>query len=141
MVNRDQKYFHNILHPESNYTPSIYTKKNVPNLTTTEYIWKKAGYESKYRPSLEDYPAKANSPIYYSDIEDRKLPNSAISKLKIQGSMYGHPRNEMSMAYNERDRSACPAMHTKKFLHMAITFVRPVICIAGSQPQKGGTTL
>ena len=105
MVNREQKYFHNILHPESKYAPSIYTKKNVPNLTTTEYISKKAGYESKYRPSLVDYPAKANSPIYYSDIEDRKLPNSAISKPKSQGSMYGHPRNEMSMAYNERDRS------------------------------------
>ena len=30
---------------------------------------------------------------------------------------------------------------TKKFLHMARTFVQPVICIAASKPQKGGTIL
>jgi len=125
IVNHEQKYYNNISHAESKYTPSIDTMKNVPNLTNAEYISKKADYESKYRPSLVDYPkkeslraeyearykhsdrypAKANSPIYYSDIEDQKLPNSAISKPKFQGSMYGHHRNEMSRVYNERDRS------------------------------------
>merc|ERR1712128_71481 len=90
MMDHEQKYFHKISSAESKYAPMVeYTKK--------ESL--RAEYDARYKQyDSERYPAKANSPIYYSDMEDQKLP-------KLQRSMYGQHRNEMPRSYNERDRS------------------------------------
>ena len=120
MMDHEQKYFHKISSAESKYAPMVENTKSVLNLAESKYVSNKADYESKYRPAMTEYTkkeslraeyearykqydsdryqAKANSPIYYSDMEDQKLP-------KLQRSMYGQHRNEMPRSYNERDRS------------------------------------
>jgi len=129
MADRDQKYFAKISDTESKYNPDMVDSKHNPKMANPEYISKKAEYEQKYRPQMLDYTKKeslraeyeearykhydserysnqSNSPIYYSDMDEPKLPTPAIMKPKFQGSMYSHHMsNDLSRSYTERDRS------------------------------------